>query len=92
MAYQKRNSDRDHRGGKKGEAPVKRVRRRRFCNFCVNKEEIDYKDINKLRRFITDRGKIFPRRSTGTCAKHQRKLGIAIKRVRYLGLLPYIVE
>ena len=57
--------------------------RRKVCSFCVDKvEEIDYKDVAKLRKFITERGKILPRRITGTCAKHQRQLTIAIKRAR----------
>lgn len=60
------------------------------CPFCVEKVEvIDYKDVNRLRRFLSERGKIFPRRITGTCAKHQRRLALAIKRARELALLPY---
>ena len=74
---------------------VKRDRNRRpkrkVCSFCADKiEHIDYKDVAKLRRFITERGKILPRRVTGTCAKHQRKLTIAIKRARIMGLLPFV--
>lgn len=65
-------------------------RRPRFCYFCANKVTyIDYKDVDTLRRFITDRGKIRPRRQTGTCAKHQRGLSTAIKRARHLALLPF---
>jgi small subunit ribosomal protein S18 len=65
--------------------------RRRRCSFCENKAEaIDYKDPTKLHRFISDRGKIEPRRKTGTCAKHQRALAVAIKRARHLALLPYV--
>jgi small subunit ribosomal protein S18 len=65
--------------------------RRRRCSFCENKvEAIDYKDPTKLHRFISDRGKIEPRRKTGTCAKHQRALAVAIKRARHLALLPYV--
>jgi small subunit ribosomal protein S18 len=64
--------------------------RRKVCNFCVDKAEyIDYKDIAKLRRFISERGKILPRRVTGTCAYHQRALTVAIKRARHVALLPY---
>ena len=64
--------------------------RRKVCNFCVDKiENIDYKDILKLRRFISERAKILPRRVTGTCAHHQRDLTIAIKRARHLALLPF---
>jgi small subunit ribosomal protein S18 len=65
--------------------------RRRVCTFCADKVEvIDYKEPAKLRRFISDRGKIEPRRRTGTCARHQRALALAIKRARHLALLPYV--
>lgn len=64
--------------------------RRKVCAFCVDKVDIvDYKDAGKLRRFISERGKIEPRRKTGTCARHQRRLTVAIKRARHLALLPY---
>jgi len=64
--------------------------RRKVCQFCVDKvEEIDYKDVAKLRKFVSERSKILPRRVTGTCAKHQRDLTTAIKRARHLALLPY---
>lgn len=67
--------------------------RRKVCNFCVDHvEEIDYKDVAKLRRFITERGKILPRRISGTCAKDQRKLTLAIKRARAIALLPFTAE
>ncbi len=67
--------------------------RRKVCIFCVEKiKEIDYKDTARLRRFISDRGKIDPRRKTGTCAKHQRRLSVALKRARYMSLLPYTGE
>jgi len=66
------------------------VPKRKICLFCSNKVEvIDYKDPSKLRRYISDRGKIEPRRKTGTCAKHQRALAISIKRARHLALLPF---
>lgn len=69
-----------------------RGRRRRVCNFCMdNVEFIDYKDVDQLRRFTSDRGKILPRRKTGTCAKHQRRLATAVKRARHLALMPYTV-
>ncbi|MFC1921015.1 30S ribosomal protein S18 [Chloroflexota bacterium] len=65
--------------------------RRKVCAFCVSKaKEIDYKDSDKLRGYITDRAKIAPRRRTGTCARHQRVLAVAIKRARHLALLPYV--
>jgi len=70
---------------------VRYVPRRKPCFFCVDRVgEIDYKDPSKLRRYISGEGKIEPRRKTGTCAKHQRVLTVAIKRARYLALLPYV--
>jgi small subunit ribosomal protein S18 len=79
---------RPRRGGKPRYVP-----RRKVCAFCVDKvEHIDYKDAARLRRFLSDRGKIEPRRKTGTCARHQRKLTEALKRARFLALLPYTGE
>jgi len=67
--------------------------RRKICQFCVDKVDvIDYKDAALLRRFLTEQGKIRARRKTGTCAKHQRRLALAIKRARHLALLPYTAE
>ncbi|PKO22230.1 MAG: 30S ribosomal protein S18 [Chloroflexi bacterium HGW-Chloroflexi-1] len=67
--------------------------RRRICAFCVDKiDHIDYKDVNMLRRFVSDQGQIQSRRRTGTCARHQRRLTLAIKRARFLALLPYTAE
>ena len=67
--------------------------RKKVCQFCVDKiSYIDYKDVNRLRRYINERARIEPRRSTGTCAKHQRRLSMAIKRARTLALLPYTPE
>ena len=67
--------------------------RRKVCAFCVDKvETVDYKDVAKLRRYLSERGKIVPRRVTGTCARHQRQLTVAIKRARHLALLPYISD
>lgn len=67
--------------------------RRKVCIFCVEKvKDIDYKDTSRLRRFISERGKIDPRRKTGTCAKHQRRLSVALKRARFMALLPYTGE
>lgn len=69
------------------------VPKRRFCSFCTNNViGIDYKDISLLRGYISDRGKIEPRRRTGTCARHQRALAMAVKRARHLALLPYAPE
>ena len=80
-----KNVDMDDKTKKFRRAPKKKV-----CAFCVEKvEEIDYKDIAKLRRFITEKGKIIPRRASGVCAEHQRQLAIAIKRARAIALLPY---
>ena len=68
-------------------------KRRKVCQFCVDKCEcIDYKDAAQLRRFISERSKILPRRTTGTCAMHQRQLTLAIKRARQIALLPFITE
>ena len=75
--------------------PMNRGRkaRKKVCGFCVDKfENIDYKDIARLRRYISQRGKILPRRVTGTCARHQRELTVAIKRARHLALLPYTAD
>jgi small subunit ribosomal protein S18 len=71
----------------------KYVPKRRICFFCRDKiEDIDYKDPASLRAYISDRGKIAPRRKSGACAKHQRRLALAIKRARHLALLPYVAE
>ena len=68
--------------------PVKRPQRRRVCQFCVDKAtEIDYKDVNKIRKYITEKGKILPRRMSGVCAKHQRELTVALKRARNVALI-----
>jgi small subunit ribosomal protein S18 len=65
-------------------------RRRKVCTFCADKSKtIDYKEVNRLRRFISERAKIEPRRKTGTCAQHQRALAVALKRARHVALLPY---
>lgn len=67
--------------------------RRKVCAFCVDKvETIDYKDIARLRRYMSERGKILPRRVTGTCARHQRELTTSIKRARQVALLPYTTD
>ncbi len=67
--------------------------RRKVCSFCVDKvESIDYKDINKLKKFVTERGKILPRRITGACASHQRQITTAIKRARHIALMPYATQ
>jgi small subunit ribosomal protein S18 len=67
--------------------------RRKVCQFCVDKiKEVDYKDLGRLRRFLSERGKIEPRRKTGTCAAHQRSLNVALKRARQLAMLPFTAE
>ena len=66
--------------------------RKKVCRFCANKAKIDYKDADGLRRYTTERGKILPRRITGTCAKHQRELAREIKRARNICLLPFVAE
>lgn len=68
----------------------KKQSKKKVCTFCVDKvESIDYKDVNKLRKFVTEKGKILPRRQTGVCAEHQRALTEAIKRARIMALLPF---
>ena len=86
MAYGDR-PERDNRrpGGRKG--------RKKVCSFCVDKiETIDYKDVEKLKKYVTERGKILPKRITGTCAMHQREVTTAIKRARIIALLPYVAD
>ena len=71
----------------------KRIPKRKVCQFCVDKaDDIDYKDVAKLRKYITEKGKILPRRMTGVCAYHQRQLTTAIKRARQAALLPFQAE
>ena len=87
MAYNK---------SERGDSPMRRRgmrRRKKVCVFCTDKNaDIDYKDVNKLKRYVSERGKILPRRITGTCAKHQRALTVAIKRARHIALMPYVAE
>src|SRR6185312_17464701 len=74
------------RFGGRGRGP----RGRKICSFCVDHViEIDYKDVSRLHRYLSDRGKIEPRRKTGTCAKHQRRLSVALKNARHMALMPY---
>lgn len=70
-------------------------KKKRVCEFCSkdsNNNQISYKDEKRLRKFISERGKILPRRVTGTCQKHQRELVVAIKRARHMAILPYVIE
>ncbi|MBR6113730.1 MAG: 30S ribosomal protein S18 [Oscillospiraceae bacterium] len=77
----------------KSAAPQKNRKRRKVCQFCVDKAQyIDYKDAAKLRKYLSERSKILPRRTTGTCAYHQRMLTEAIKRSRQVALLPYVTD
>lgn len=80
-------NDRNERGGRPHRG------RKKVCSFCVDRiDYIDYKDISRLRKYTSERAKIIPRRVTGTCAKHQRELTIAIKRARHLALLAYVSD
>jgi small subunit ribosomal protein S18 len=87
--------DKKGKGSKEDKAKAARKRgfaRRKVCRFCADKNVgIDYKDPQTLKYFITDRGKIIPRRISGNCAKHQRKVGVAIKRARMIALMPFTV-
>ena len=75
------------------ERPRGRKGRRKVCSFCVDKiDTIDYKDVARLRRFVSERAKILPRRVTGTCARHQRELTVAIKRARQISLMPFVSD
>ena len=80
-----------NRGGQRGGGKGRFYQRRKICRFCVDNElEINYKNPKSLKQFITERGKIIPRRITGTCAKHQRQLTVAIKQSRQIALLPFV--
>ena len=82
--------------GERPDSPMKRRggrRRKKVCVFCGKENnEIDYKDVAKLRKYVSERGKILPRRITGNCAKHQRALTVAVKRARHLSMMPYVIE
>ena len=81
---------RQQRGGKRGQPPSG-AGRRRNCFFCREHiEEVDYKNYNQLRRYISEKGKIRSRRTTGACRRHQRQVAVAIKRAREMALLPYV--
>lgn len=85
MAERAERPERPARSGRKG--------RRKVCSFCVDKiDNIDYKDVARLRRFVSERAKILPRRVTGTCARHQRELTVAIKRARQIALMPFVSD
>jgi len=89
----KNNKEDKDLNDKKGVKQLKRRTRRKVCQFCVDKvEQIDYKDVGKLRKFLSEKGKILPRRISGNCAKHQRQMTTAIKRARHIALLPYTTD
>ena len=103
MAYNDSRGSRDEGGrggggrdGGSGGGPRRRrtqVRTARVCAFCVDKvKEIDYKQTDTLKRYITDRGQIRPRRKTGLCAKHQRRIAESVKRARFMALLPFVAR
>ena len=78
-----------------GDAPARRRaphRRKKVCVFCGKDNVIDYKDVNKLKRYISERGKILPRRITRNCAKQKRALTVALKRARHVALMPYVTD
>lgn len=82
-------NDRGERGDRRGG----RKARKKVCAFCMDKiHTIDYKDVPRLKRYLSDRAKIIPRRVTGTCARHQRQLTVAVKRARHVAFLPYVGE
>ena len=86
-----------NRESDKGDAPRRRVgtgirRRKKVCVFCGKDNEISYKDPAKLKKYVSERGKILPRRVTGCCAKHQRALTLAVKRARHIALMPYVTD
>lgn len=88
-----RDRDRGDRGGRGGGGGGRRMHRRKVCGFCREKIDlIDYKDVKLLQGFVPERGKILPRRISGTCASHQRMLAEAIKRARNIALLPYATD
>ncbi len=87
MSFKDDRNDRNRSGNK----PIKK-RKKKVCIFCADKVTIDYKDLPFVRKFLSDRGKILPRRSSGCCALHQRRVASVIKRAREAGLIPYTVE
>ena len=91
-SYGRNSYDKGDKGDGKGNFKMRRPKRK-ACPFCVDKVEfIDYKDAAKLKKYTSERGKILPRRISGTCAKHQRAATLAIKRARHIALLPYAAE
>jgi small subunit ribosomal protein S18 len=92
MSEQQREQ-REHREPRGGFNKKRRGKRRKVCSFCVDKvKTVDYKDVNRLSRYVSERGKILPRRITGNCATHQRAVTVAIKNARVVALMPYTSE
>ena len=87
---QDQGREEESRNGRSGKG--KTFFKKKVCRFCANKIKIDYKDSDALRRYTTERGKILPRRITGTCSKHQKQLALAIKRARAICLLPFVAD
>ena len=87
-------NNRSNSGGANTGGPVRRMtKKRKVCAFCTEKlNDIDYKDVTRIKKFLSERSKILPRRITGNCAKHQRLLTTAVKRSRYIALIPYISD
>lgn len=85
-------ASRDQRNDRPSRGPRRTYFKKKVCKVCANKLTLDYKDVDTLRRFTTERGKILPRRITGTCAKHQRQLSREIKRARAIALLPFVAQ
>ena len=84
----KKDKDKKPRRGSKFDSIIMR---KKFCRFCQDDvKAIDYKDLRRMERFVTERGKVLPSRISGNCVKHQRRVAVAIKRARYVGLLPYV--
>jgi small subunit ribosomal protein S18 len=94
MSEQRENQPREQRESRpSGFSKKRRGKRRKVCQFCVDKVKVvDYKDVNRLSRYVSERGKILPRRITGNCAAHQRAVTVAIKNARIVALMPYTAE
>jgi small subunit ribosomal protein S18 len=93
--FRDRGDSRDKDRDGEGRAPRGRGRpffKKKVCKACIGKMKIDYKDAMTLRKYVSERGKILPRRITGACAKHQRKISQAIKRARAIAILPYVSQ
>jgi small subunit ribosomal protein S18 len=93
MGYQRRDDGGQRQGGGGQRRNKRRFTRKRVCEFCVGKDKkIDYKNADELKRYVSEYGRIRPRRQTGACAKHQREVAVAVKRARHIALLPFVVE